>query len=64
MPGSAAEYRLHAGECVELAKRLSDAPYKARLVKMAQAFFEFAHKLDRLEATSNAAVHNERECPA
>ena len=52
MPASAAEYRLHAAECLELAKRISGQEDKARLIMMAQAFFELANKLERLEPSS------------
>ena len=51
MPSFAAKYRLHAAECLELA-RISDPGDKARLVKIAQAFFELANKLERLEPSS------------
>jgi len=44
---SAAEYRLHAAECLELAERVSDPDDKARLLNMAQAFFELANKLEK-----------------
>jgi hypothetical protein len=47
---SAAEYRLHAAECLELAERLSDPDDKARLLNMAQAFFELANKFEQRTA--------------
>jgi hypothetical protein len=46
---SAAEYRLHAAECLELAERVSDPDDKARLIEMAQGFVELADKLERRE---------------
>jgi hypothetical protein len=48
MPASAAENRLHAAECLELAEQVSDPADKARLIKMAQSFLELALKLERL----------------
>jgi hypothetical protein len=52
MSSSAAEYRLHAAECLELAERVADPADKARLIKMAQDFFELANKLERAAASS------------
>jgi hypothetical protein len=52
MSSSAAENRLHAAECLELAERVADPADKARLVKMAQDFFELANKLERAETSS------------
>ena len=46
---SAAEYRLHAAECLELAERVSDSDDKARLVEMAQGFLELANRLESRE---------------
>lgn len=48
-PSTAEEYRLHAAECLELAERLSDPADKARLIEIAQKFFEMATKLERSE---------------
>jgi hypothetical protein len=50
---SAAEYRLHTAECLELAERVADPADKARLIKMAQDFFELANRLERAETSSN-----------
>jgi hypothetical protein len=50
----AAEYRLHAVECLELAERVSDIDDKARLVEIAQKFFELANKLEQREPAPNA----------
>jgi hypothetical protein len=50
----AAEYRLHAAECLELAERVADPADRARLIKMAQDFFELANKLERAETSSTA----------
>ncbi len=50
----AAEYRLHAVECLELAERVSDIEDKARLVEIAQKFFELANKLEQRELAPNA----------
>ena len=52
MSSSAAEYRLHAAECLELAERVADPVDKARLITMAQDFFELANKLERVETSS------------
>jgi hypothetical protein len=52
MSSSAAEYRLHAAECLELAERVTGPADKARLIRMAQDFFELANKLERAEASS------------
>jgi len=49
MSSSAAEYRLHAAECLELAERVADHADKARLIKMAQDFFDLANKFERSE---------------
>ena len=50
----AAEYRLHAAECLEFAERVADPADRARLIKMAQDFFELANKLERAETSSTA----------
>ena len=50
MSSSAAEYRFR---CLELAERVADPADKARLIKMAQDFFELANKLERAETSSN-----------
>jgi hypothetical protein len=52
MYSSAKEYRSRAAGCLEIAKRISDATDKARLVKMAQEYFELADKLDRIASRS------------
>jgi len=52
MYSSAKEYRSRAAGCLEIAKRVSDATDKARLVKMAQEYFELADKLDRIASRS------------
>jgi len=46
---SANECRLYAAECLELAERVSNPEDKARLIQMAQAFFELANKLERVD---------------
>jgi hypothetical protein len=53
MPASAAQYRLHAAECLELAERTPDPSDKARLITMAQSFLELAHKLELFEPSQN-----------
>jgi hypothetical protein len=52
MSSYAAEYRLHAAECLELAERVADPADKARLIKMAQDFFELANKVERAAISS------------
>ncbi len=49
----AAEYRLHAAECLALAERVSDPNDKARLIEIAQKFFELATKLEQHEPAPN-----------
>ncbi len=52
----AAEYRLHAVECLELAECVSDIEDKARLVEIAQKFFELANKLEQRELAQMRAM--------
>jgi hypothetical protein len=42
-------YRLYAANCLEMAKRLSDAERKLFLLKMAQGWGNLADRLERAE---------------
>lgn len=47
------EYRRYAEECVALAHGLSDPADRARLLQMAQAWRDLAHKLDEKNGNNN-----------
>jgi hypothetical protein len=52
----AACYRLYAANCVELAERISDAPRRVFLLRMAQCWARLADQIEKAEKTSRAEI--------
>jgi hypothetical protein len=46
------DYRRYSAECLALAERVSDGAEKARLIQMAQALLDLAHKQERTHYAS------------